>query len=263
MGSIPLKEEAQTLASAPPVPNLIHWCLEFHVLSGWVSLRSLWPVHTVKERHSNTAEGTLHQAELHWKSWAPNCKIMRPGIGFSYWDELCPSSQGEDRVRPPSEWESRDDLAKSGLGQTGKAQNNKATCWVPDPSQAELFGISAPMWAVGSYIICYNGLISFFPPSFWVPFAQYLYKKKRIVSGLESGACLGEWERMDDLRLGEVHNLHRVPSASVFQTILCDPLVDHESNRMGHDLHFLYHTEEKILEQSHVISSICFAKLLF
>lgn len=76
---------------------------------------------------------------------------MRPGIGFSYWDELRPSSEGEDTVRPPSEWDTRDDLAKCGLRWTGKAQNNRATR--PKPGRA-LFGISAPMWAVGSYIIC-------------------------------------------------------------------------------------------------------------
>lgn len=78
------------------------------------------------------------------KSWAPSCEIMRPEIGFSYWDELFPSSEGEDTVRPPSEWNTRDDLAKCGLGWTRKAPNTRATCWVPDPSQAELFLVSVP-----------------------------------------------------------------------------------------------------------------------
>lgn len=167
-------------------------------------------------QHSRQA---LHGVELHQKSWG-RTQTVGPEVCFPHWDAPRTLLWGWAWSGHPQRGHQR---------LPGQAQHHRATCWVPDPEPGRaLFGISALMWAVGSYSVCNNGRTSFFPPSFPAFFCSTsLQKERRGISGSKWSLPGGSLENGCSLTQGK-DTFHWALYASVFQTTLCDPSIDHE-----------------------------------
>jgi len=161
----------------------------------------------------------------------------------------------------------------------GAGRGNPARPWAPptpppvlglEPPGAGLLVSSTLMWDVGFHIICYNGLTSFPPNSLlgFFFFNIFTESKESCLSGSEQSVSGGRGEKqMISWASRKVHNLRWVLYTTGFQTVVCDPLADHESKSVGHDQHFLILRRivqnRKYQSTSHVTSVIYPAKLPF